>query len=219
MFVEIKQSGLSRAKDYFWQPFAKIKLTVLSLSLSIYLSFYSFGHRLSSILSARFFLVTKLLSPLCSTEQWKGEREKEREREVHEPLCSTELPNSLCRWWNNGPFGMHVLLFQYPPKPVAAQFSPHVFTCFEQLIFMPSSAFPPPFLLLTNALSTAAVSHLPADRLSHAVSWASNLEFAHKSFSSADNPFDIILAQLSLRDLLSTVCIFNLLSKLFRWRS
>lgn len=68
-----------------------------SLSLSIYLSFYSFGHRLSSILSARFFLVTKLLSPLCSTEQWKGEREKEREREVHEPLCSTELPNSLCR--------------------------------------------------------------------------------------------------------------------------
>ena len=82
MFVEIKQSGLSRgrAKDYFWQPFAKIKLTVLSLSLSIYLSFYSFGHRLSSILSARFFLVTKLLSPLCSTEQWKGEREKERER-------------------------------------------------------------------------------------------------------------------------------------------
>lgn len=53
---------------------------------------------------------------------------------------------------------MHVLLFQYPPKPVAAQFSPHVFTCFEQLIFMPSSAFPPPFLLLTNALSTAAVS-------------------------------------------------------------
>lgn len=43
MFVEIKQSGLSRgrAKDYFWQPFAKIKLTVLSLYLSIYLSILS----------------------------------------------------------------------------------------------------------------------------------------------------------------------------------
>lgn len=53
---------------------------------------------------------------------------------------------------------MHVLL-QYPPKPVALQFSPHVFTCFEQLIFMPSASHP----LLTDALSTPDVLTFATD--------------------------------------------------------
>lgn len=56
MFVEIKQSGLSRgrAKDYFWQPFAKIKLTVLSLS--IYLSIFLFFRSPAILNSLRLFL-------------------------------------------------------------------------------------------------------------------------------------------------------------------
>lgn len=170
MFVEIKQSALAEAEQKIISGSHSQKLnwpSSLSLSILPVTAYPQFSPSVSSS-SRNYSRLVSLSVQLRSGKESEGKRK--REREVHEPLCSTELPNSLCRWWNNGPFGMHVLLFQYPAKPAAAQFSPHVFTCFEQLIFMPSSH---PLFLLTNALSTAAVSHLPADRLSHAVSWAS----------------------------------------------
>lgn len=128
MFVEIKQSALpSQARDYFWQLLAKIDPS--TLSLVTYTCVPSFSLPPSVPLSLPLSLLLSLSLPHSTNRNSEP-------KESHEPLRSTELPNSLCRWWNNSPFGMHVLS-QYPPKSVAPQFSPHVFTCFEQLIFMP----------------------------------------------------------------------------------